>query len=122
MSFLMYEIAKNQEIQQRVQNEIDNVLKKHDYRITYDSVNEMKYLEACIDGRSTNSFVCQTLLLRLYYFSNKLLILKQKFFVCIHRCRFCIVNVVRIIHYRTQMLSLRKVLIKDFQYFVDRRV
>lgn len=54
MSFLMYEIAKNQGIQQRIQNEIDNVLKKHDYRITYDSVNEMKYLEACIDGRSTN--------------------------------------------------------------------
>lgn len=47
----MYELAKNQDIQKRVQEEIDRVLEAHQGKITYDSINEMKYLEACIDGK-----------------------------------------------------------------------
>lgn len=46
--FCLYELAKNPEIQKKVQEEIDQVLKKHD-GITYDSLAEMKYLECCID-------------------------------------------------------------------------
>lgn len=52
MSYCLYEIAKNQGIQRKVQEEIDTVLKRYDGKITYDSINEMKYLECCIDGKS----------------------------------------------------------------------
>lgn len=50
ITFCMYELAKNREIQQRVHQEIDDVLKRHGGKITYESISEMKYLEACIDG------------------------------------------------------------------------
>lgn len=50
MSFCLYELAKNPDIQEKVQMEIDEITKKHDGEITYTSVGEMKYLEACIDG------------------------------------------------------------------------
>lgn len=50
LSFCLYELAKNPDIQQRVHDEIDQVLRSHNGQITYDSVSDMKYLEACIDG------------------------------------------------------------------------
>lgn len=51
MSFCLYELAKNPEIQRKVQDEIDRVMKKAgpDGKITYDLLGEMKYLECCID-------------------------------------------------------------------------
>lgn len=50
MSFCLYELAKAPEIQAKVHSEIDAVLKKHNGQLTYDAMNEMKYLENCIDG------------------------------------------------------------------------
>lgn len=51
MSFCLYELAKNQEIQTKIQTEIDEIIMKHNGEISYASVGEMKYLEACIDGK-----------------------------------------------------------------------
>lgn len=50
LSFCMYELAKNPDVQQRVHKEIDEILLKHDGKLTYDSISEMKLLEACMDG------------------------------------------------------------------------
>lgn len=50
MTFCMFEIARNPDVQDKVHEEIDRILKEHDGQITYDSVNEMKYLECCMDG------------------------------------------------------------------------
>lgn len=50
ISFCLHEMAKCPEIQCIVQGEIDTVLDQHNGELTYDSVNDMKYLEACIDG------------------------------------------------------------------------
>lgn len=50
MSFCLYEISKDQEIQRKVHKEIDTVLAQHDGQLTYESINELKYLECCIDG------------------------------------------------------------------------
>lgn len=50
LTFCVYELAKNPEIQQRVHDEIDQVLKSTNGRITYDSILAMKYLESCLDG------------------------------------------------------------------------
>lgn len=52
LSFCLYELAKNPDIQKRVHDEINRVLKEHNGDINYDSVTDMKYLESCIDGKS----------------------------------------------------------------------
>ncbi|XP_001649311.2 probable cytochrome P450 6d5 [Aedes aegypti] len=49
MSFCLYELAKNPEVQRKVQAEIDSVTALHGGKLTYDSINEMRYLECCID-------------------------------------------------------------------------
>lgn len=50
MSFCLYELAKNQKVQQKVHEEIDRVLKSTGSDgITYEMMNELKYLECCID-------------------------------------------------------------------------
>lgn len=53
LSFCLYELAKNSEIQKRVHDEIDRTLEEHNGKITYDSISDMKYLESCIDGSFT---------------------------------------------------------------------
>lgn len=49
MGFCLYELAKNEDVQNRVRKEIDEVLARHKGEITYESVNEMQLLEMCID-------------------------------------------------------------------------
>ncbi|XP_063701704.1 probable cytochrome P450 6d4 [Culicoides brevitarsis] len=44
----LYELALNKDLQTRVRNEIDEVLQKFDGVISYDSVNEMTFLDACV--------------------------------------------------------------------------
>lgn len=50
MSFCLFELAKNPQVQRKVQEEIDQISEKYNNEITYESMSEMKYLEACIDG------------------------------------------------------------------------
>lgn len=57
LSYCLYELARNSSIQQKVQEEIDSILQKHNGKITYDSINEMKFLECCIDGRYLFKFL-----------------------------------------------------------------
>jgi cytochrome P450 family 6 len=48
-SYCLAEIAKNQEIQRKVQEEIDEILKETGGDLTYDAIMKFKYLEMCID-------------------------------------------------------------------------
>ncbi|XP_057660428.1 cytochrome P450 6a2-like [Diorhabda carinulata] len=48
-TFALYELAKNPNCQTKLRNEINSVLAKHDNKMTYDAIMEMKYLEHCID-------------------------------------------------------------------------
>ena len=50
MTFCLYELALNPDIQERVQNEIDTVLEKHGGDITYESISEMEYLDKVVSG------------------------------------------------------------------------
>lgn len=50
LSFCLFEIARNPDVQQKVHEEIDRVLAQHDGELTYDSLSDLKYLECCIDG------------------------------------------------------------------------
>ena len=57
MTFCLYELATNPDIQERLRNEIDTVLEKYGGNITYESVSEMEYLDKVVSGKSTKSFV-----------------------------------------------------------------
>ncbi|NP_001352670.1 cytochrome P450 6a13-like precursor [Lucilia cuprina] len=48
MSFCLYELALNQEIQNKLRKEISEVLAQHDNQVTYESIKEMKYLDMVI--------------------------------------------------------------------------
>lgn len=50
LTLCMHELAKNPDIQSKVHEEIDRVLQQHDGQITYESISEMKYVDACADG------------------------------------------------------------------------
>jgi cytochrome P450 family 6 len=50
MSFCMYELARNKDVQRKVQEEIDRVMKSAGPEgLTYDLLAEMKYLDCCVD-------------------------------------------------------------------------
>lgn len=51
--FTLYELAINKELQNRLRNEIKEVLKKHG-EISYNSLKEMEYLDMCIKGTNTH--------------------------------------------------------------------
>lgn len=50
MSFCLYELAKNQKCQNEAYEEINSVLMKYNGELNYESVNEMKYIDRCLDG------------------------------------------------------------------------
>lgn len=50
MHYCLYELAKHPEIQRKVQAEIDAVMKLVDIEnLSYENMQEMKFLECCID-------------------------------------------------------------------------
>jgi cytochrome P450 family 6 len=51
MTFCLYELAQNPDIQERVRNEIDTVLVKHGGNITYEAISEMEYLDKVVSGK-----------------------------------------------------------------------
>lgn len=50
MSFILYELARNEECQDRAHQEIIEVLQHHDNKISFDALNEMTYLECAVFG------------------------------------------------------------------------
>lgn len=50
IAFTIFEIARKPELQKKLQAEIDETLAKHNNEITYQSANEMTFLEACVKG------------------------------------------------------------------------
>ena len=51
MTFCLYELAINPDIQEVLRNEIDTVLEKHDGNISYEAVQEMTYLDNVVAGK-----------------------------------------------------------------------
>lgn len=48
-SFLVYELAMNQEIQEKVREEVNAIFKKYNGELTYESLFEMKYMHQVVD-------------------------------------------------------------------------
>ncbi|CAH0553970.1 unnamed protein product [Brassicogethes aeneus] len=58
MSFLLYEIAKHPEVQDKLRQEINDTMDGNGGKLTYDVIMEMEYLDACLNGKiSKNPFV-----------------------------------------------------------------
>jgi cytochrome P450 family 6 len=53
MSFCLYELSLHQDIQERLREEIDVVLKKYDGKITYEAIQEMEYLDKVVSGKTS---------------------------------------------------------------------
>lgn len=51
LSFTLYYLAKHQQYQNKAREEVNAVLKKYNNEIGYDAVQEMKYVQQCIDGK-----------------------------------------------------------------------
>ena len=51
MTLCMYELSLHQDIQDRLREEIDVVLKKHDGKLTYEAIQEMEYLDKVVSGK-----------------------------------------------------------------------
>ncbi|XP_018576919.1 probable cytochrome P450 6a14 isoform X2 [Anoplophora glabripennis] len=49
MTFALFELATNPDMQERLRDEINEVLARHEGKVTYDSLSEMKYLGQVID-------------------------------------------------------------------------
>lgn len=66
MTFALYEMSVNPEIQDRVREELHRVLKKYDNKICYDSLKELEYMQQVIDGNDVENFISHYL--PVYYF------------------------------------------------------
>ena len=51
MTFCLYELSLHQDIQDRLRDEIDDVLQKYDGKLTYEGVQEMEYLDKVVSGK-----------------------------------------------------------------------
>ncbi|CAH2094089.1 unnamed protein product [Euphydryas editha] len=49
LTFLLYELSKNQKVQSRVIEEVDDYYKRHKGKIEYDCLNEMSFSQACVN-------------------------------------------------------------------------
>lgn len=45
LTYTLYELARNGEVQKRARDEIISVLQRHNNQLTYECLSEMKYLE-----------------------------------------------------------------------------
>jgi cytochrome P450 len=56
VSDTLYELALHPEIQKRLRAEIMQVLNKHNGQLTYDSIQEMAYLDMVVSGEGIETF------------------------------------------------------------------
>lgn len=56
MTFACLELAQNVQIQEKLRNEIVEVLQRHDGKITYDAIMDMPYLDKVINGKLSYYF------------------------------------------------------------------
>ena len=52
MTFCLYELSLHQDIQDRLREEIDVVLRKHDGKLTYEGIQQMEYLDKIVSRKA----------------------------------------------------------------------
>lgn len=53
LTFLLYELATNLDVQKKLRDEVDEMMEKHSKDITYDVIQSMKYLDMVFWGNNT---------------------------------------------------------------------
>lgn len=48
----MYELAIHEDIQRKARESVNEVLRKHGNKLTYEAVNDMQFLEQCVNGKT----------------------------------------------------------------------
>lgn len=51
MTYSLFELSQNQEIQDKARDGVRKVLAKHDGLFTYEAMMEMTYIENCVSGK-----------------------------------------------------------------------
>lgn len=51
-TFCLFELSQNEKMQEKLRNEINEVLKKHEGKITYEAMQDMRYMEQVIYGKN----------------------------------------------------------------------
>lgn len=51
LSYSLFELARNPDVMRKLQTEIDETLSRHKNEVTYDAIQEMKYLDLCMSGK-----------------------------------------------------------------------
>lgn len=51
LTYCLYELAVNEDIQKKAREEIETVLRKHDGKLTYEAIGEMVYVDHIINGK-----------------------------------------------------------------------
>lgn len=73
MTFALYELALNPEIQNKLRKEILEVLEKYNQKLTYESLKEMTYLQQVVQGKFPQIIITQEnkiCIYFLYFFRN----------------------------------------------------
>lgn len=52
MSFVLFELSRHPECQRILRDEINKQFELFDGKLTYECIQEMPYLDACINGKS----------------------------------------------------------------------
>lgn len=52
MTFAMFEMSINREVQEKARKEIVDVLNKYEGQITYEAINELHYLDMVVLGKT----------------------------------------------------------------------
>lgn len=50
-TFALYELAKDQELQRKLRDDINSILAKYNNKLTYEAIHEMKYMDNILDGK-----------------------------------------------------------------------
>ena len=52
LTFLLYEVATNPDVQKKLRDEVDKMMEKHGKDITYEVIHSMKYLDLVFWGNN----------------------------------------------------------------------
>lgn len=54
IAYTIFEVARNPEIKKKLRDDIDEALKKHGGKLTYECMQDMRYLDLCVMGRKNH--------------------------------------------------------------------
>lgn len=56
ISYTLYELCLNIEVQDKLRTEVNNCIQKHK-GLTYEAMSEMKYLDMCVSGKCLKVYI-----------------------------------------------------------------